>query len=162
MVRRSPRSTRTDTLFLVSTLFRSQHRAVAYRGRVGGAVAATGLRRGRAEHHRQQQQDQPLILQKRQNGISEPPCNPTDRPARPSSACFRAWVARRRSASTSSASRGSTRRASPWSRSAARSCATNLTRWSRRWPSCSRSETEERRVGKELVSTCNSRGSAYH
>ena len=44
--------------------------------------------------------------------------------ARPSCACCRAWPARRRSTSTSSASRSSTPSASPWSRSAARCCAT--------------------------------------
>src|SRR3546814_15029916 len=44
MIRRPPRSTRTDTLFPYPTLFRSQAQSVGHQlGRIGGDVELTGV-----------------------------------------------------------------------------------------------------------------------
>src|SRR3546814_3239348 len=53
MIRRTPRSTRTDTLFPYTTLFRSQPAAqpVDRRGERGRPAAADRRRRSRSEEH---------------------------------------------------------------------------------------------------------------
>ena len=90
-----------------------RHRPGAHRRRMGRARPTAALHRLHRAHPRRHEHHAHRT---------------TRRPARPSSACCPAWPARRRSRSTSSASRSSTRRASPWSRSAARCCATTSTR----------------------------------
>src|SRR3546814_10253753 len=54
MIRRPPRSTRTDTLFPYTTLFRSAHPALRRQGgRSGGGAERAGVqRRGRRHHPR--------------------------------------------------------------------------------------------------------------
>src|SRR3546814_12781966 len=51
MIRRPPRSTRTDTLFPYTTLFRSGGRTVGH-GAGGGQAAVGRIEAGRHPHHR--------------------------------------------------------------------------------------------------------------
>src|SRR3546814_20413988 len=51
MIRRPPRSTRTDTLFPYTTLFRSEYRFAAARGLTAVASAEVPLASARSEEH---------------------------------------------------------------------------------------------------------------
>src|SRR3546814_18089042 len=106
MILRPPRSTRTDTLFPYTTLFRSCSHA-----RTGRLQLFRGLGTGQPEEPRQVR---PRFLRKGVPGVSEP----AGRVAHPGRVLF----------------------ALEW----------QLAR------------SEERRVGKECVSTCRSRWSPYH
>src|SRR3546814_19459917 len=113
MIRRPPRSTRTDTLFPYTTLFRSPHRG-------SGPWRSRGL------------PSLPLHQQPRK-------LEGTDhlRPDR------------------SGPSNTGSRQAPP-------ATMIQLGRSVRKDPECSLARSEERRVGKECVSTCRSRWSPYH
>src|SRR3546814_18909413 len=113
MIRRPPRSTRTDTLFPYTTLFRSD----AIGGVVGQAVAGDRRPRRRAEAL------QPDLIALHRNGEIAP---------RELDAAAQAVAA---------------------IREVQRQAAPNAVREGR---------SEERRVGKECVSTCRSRWSTYH
>src|SRR3546814_17548109 len=109
MIRRPPRSTRTDTLFPYTTLFRSQ--GFFHGAALAGPAPLRFSVRTKPQSHKN-------FLKSVRPELVEGP--------------FFLWALRKSGASTSSAQTGSIRR------------------------------SEERRVGKECVSTCSSRWSPYH
>src|SRR3546814_12575893 len=115
MIRRPPRSTRTDTLFPYTTLFRSPRFA---------HLARPCADRGARRHHRTQRLHQ---------------CDEQDEARRRAGRSVLGLV--------DVADRGQTRRHQDPSADPARTGG---------------SRSEERRVGKECVSTCRSRWSPYH
>src|SRR3546814_15653677 len=110
MIRRPPRSTRTDTLFPYTTLFRSMERIEEARGLIDQTML------DRARRHIEARLDDPRLT--------------------PTAICIAVGTSR-----------------------------SNLYHLFRHWGGIARyvqERSEERRVGKECVSTCRSRWSPYH
>src|SRR3546814_20277120 len=128
MIRRPPRSTRTDTLFPYTTLFRSAHER-----RDEGAARDPGDREGtgRAEE-----------------GRSEPGCGPGK------------GVGAAMSPSPRAAPKPHGTHARRHYRAGGNPVALHSVAWQSREFTAELS-SEERRVGKECVSTCSSRWSTY-
>src|SRR3546814_12908060 len=125
MIRRPPRSTRTDTLFPYTTLFRSLARSdgeVAARSADGGAMT----RRCGSSTTASRRSPSPW-LRHREDYVCHSPTNSDQSPV---SRAYPVQVMR-----------------------------SDLSTPSLVQPSL---RSEERRVGKECVSTCKSRGSPYH